>query len=107
VISKKLLISNGRNRTVPNILLPSSLNFVGSGCLLIVYGVVSDVYRICTLKADLSGIDSSKFNHITSDDGNSYYCIEYDLRMTLEDEMLRFELIFEKKSYGHVTAEFD
>lgn len=71
------------------------------------YGVVSDVYRICTLKADLSGIDSSKFNHITSDDGNSYYCIEYDLRMTLEDEMLRFELIFEKKSYGHVTAEFD
>ena len=47
-----------------------------------------------------------KFTKHTNSSGAVYYCVTYKLRMSLVDEVLKFELLFDGKCCGEVTAKF-
>ncbi|KAI5812785.1 hypothetical protein BZA77DRAFT_323306 [Pyronema omphalodes] len=65
------------------------------------------VYRICTLTSNLHGISHKKFRKHVNSMGAEYYRIDFQLKMSLIDEVLKFELIFDGQSKGEVTAKFE
>ncbi|KAI5783433.1 hypothetical protein FPQ18DRAFT_356158 [Pyronema domesticum] len=67
----------------------------------------ASVYRICTLTSNLHGISLKRFRKHTNSLGVQYYHIEFQLQISLVDEVLKFELLFEGQSKGSVTAKFE
>ena len=65
------------------------------------------IYRICTLTSNLTGTPVRKFTKYTNSSGVSYYRISFELQMSLVDEVLKFELLFDGKCCGEVTAKFE
>ena len=63
------------------------------------------IYSICTLTSDLTGTPVGRFTKHTSPSG-VYYRVDVELQMSLVDEVLKFELLFDGKSCGEVTAKF-
>ncbi|KAF8542987.1 hypothetical protein BDD12DRAFT_727596 [Trichophaea hybrida] len=64
------------------------------------------VYRVCTLRSDLSAVPCRKFPKVANSQGMLFYRVEFELRMTLVSEVLKFELLFDGRPYGEVTAKF-
>ena len=56
---------------------------------------------VCTLESDLSRVPTSKFEKKWAS-GVQWYIINYNLRMTIENEVIAFELLFDGRSYGRV-----
>jgi len=67
----------------------------------------SAIETVCTVHSDLSAVPTSKFGRQKNSDGNWYYKIEFDMTMTIVDEVIKFELLYEGTSYGLVTTKFD
>ncbi|KAF8242419.1 actin-like ATPase domain-containing protein [Wilcoxina mikolae CBS 423.85] len=64
------------------------------------------VYCVCTLRSDLSSIPCNKFPKVANSEGLLFYRVEFELRMTLISEVLKFELLFDGEPYGAVTSKF-
>ncbi|KAF8541135.1 hypothetical protein BDD12DRAFT_830367 [Trichophaea hybrida] len=62
--------------------------------------------KLCILPADLSHISHEHFRRKTNSRGVRYYCVDYQIKMTLVDEVLKFEYLFEGVIYGEVRARF-
>lgn len=62
---------------------------------------------MCTLSADLSRIPLSRFTRVTSEKGVHYYDVRFQIRATMVDDVLKFELVHKDKTYGEVTAKFE
>ncbi|KAF8243913.1 actin-like ATPase domain-containing protein [Wilcoxina mikolae CBS 423.85] len=62
--------------------------------------------KLCILPADLSHISHGRFKRKTNSRGVRYYSVDYEIRMTLVDEVLKFELLFEGVVCGEVRARF-
>jgi hypothetical protein len=65
------------------------------------------VHRICTLRSDLSHIRRKRFRRITNNSGQEFYDVKFNLRMSVVDEVLKLELVFQGRSYGTVSAKYD
>lgn len=65
------------------------------------------IRRLVSLRSDLSGIPTSKFPIRTNSMGEQYYRVEYELRLSLVDEVMRFELTIDNEVCGIVTARFE
>ena len=65
------------------------------------------IYRICILTSNLMSIPMGKFSKHTNSLGASYYRVDFELQMSLVDEVLKFELLFDGKCCGEVTAKFE
>lgn len=65
------------------------------------------IRRLVSLRSDLSGIPTSKFPIRTNSMGEQYYRVEYELRLSLIDEVMRFELTIDNEVCGIVTARFE
>ena len=76
-------------------------------CGLIGFGDGLAIYRVCTLTSNLTGTPVGKFTQYTNSSGTSYYRIYFELQMSLVGEVLKFELLFNGKSCGKVTAKFE
>jgi hypothetical protein len=59
------------------------------------------------LISDLSTVKRSRFPQIKNSKGQEYYVVNYELEMSVVDEVLRFELLFEGESYGLVSTKFE
>lgn len=66
----------------------------------------TEIYRIFTLPANLSMIPRERFKRKTTKQGE-YYVIHYKIKMTILGEVMRWELIFDGKSYGSIDAVFE
>ncbi|KAF8245037.1 actin-like ATPase domain-containing protein [Wilcoxina mikolae CBS 423.85] len=64
------------------------------------------IYRVCTLFSDLSHIPLSKFKKTTNARGESFYEVKYVLRVTLLDEVLKFDRLVDGEVCGEITAKF-
>ncbi|KAF8538632.1 hypothetical protein BDD12DRAFT_806001 [Trichophaea hybrida] len=64
------------------------------------------IYQVVSLRADLSSIPRSKFRKTTNSEGEQFYKISYQLKLTLIGEVLKFELLFGGKVCGQVTAQY-
>jgi hypothetical protein len=69
-------------------------------------GCVTAIYEVVSLRSDLSSIPLSKFQKTTNSMGEQYYKINFQLRLTLLGEILKFECLFEGKVCGQVTAKY-
>ena len=65
------------------------------------------IHHICTLTSDLTGTPVGKFIKHTNSSGAVYYRVSFKLQMSLVDEVLKLELLFDGKSCGKVTAKFE
>ena len=93
--------------SLPPLSLPLPPPALVHRCGLIGFGDGLAIYRICTLTADLTGTPVGKFTQYTNSSGASYYRVNIKLQISLVDEMLKFELLFDGKSCGEVTAKFE
>ena len=64
------------------------------------------IYRVCTLTSNLTRTPVGKFVKHTNSSGVVYYRVDFELHMSLVDEVLKFELLFDGKCCGKVTAKF-
>ncbi|KAF8253388.1 actin-like ATPase domain-containing protein [Wilcoxina mikolae CBS 423.85] len=64
------------------------------------------VYQVCPLRSDLTPIPYSKFQRTTNSMGEQFYKINFQLRLTLLGEVLKFESLFDGKVCGQVTAQY-
>ena len=76
-----------------------------------IYGLIEvgggvAVYRVCTLTSNLTHIPVGRFVKHTNSSGVVYYRVDFELQMSLIDEVLKFELLFDGKCCGKVTAKF-
>lgn len=62
----------------------------------------SEAYHVCTLSADLSSVPAWKWEVVVGQAGVEYYRLEFLINLTIENEVLKFELIHGGKSYGEV-----
>ncbi|KAF8249243.1 actin-like ATPase domain-containing protein [Wilcoxina mikolae CBS 423.85] len=67
----------------------------------------NSIYRVSTLRSDLSSVPLNKFQKWTNSAGQRYYKVNYHLTMSRVSEVLKFELLFDGLSRGSVTAEFE
>jgi len=67
----------------------------------------SAIETVCTVHYDLSAVPTSKFGCQKNSDGNWYYKIDFDLTMTIDGEVIKFEVLYQGTSYGLVTTQFD
>lgn len=67
----------------------------------------TDIRKVCTCISDLSGVDPKRFSIKTTGYGLKYYVVEFELTISLIDEVLQFELSFEGEKFGSATAKFD
>lgn len=65
------------------------------------------IEKTCTLLANLGDIPTSKMHKCHNAAGGVYYKIYFDLKMTVVDEVIKFELVFEGQTYGSVTTKFE
>lgn len=61
---------------------------------------------MCKLSADLSMIPVSSWPVVTSDKGKEYYRMSVSIKVTILDDVLKFELMHNGKSYGEVKTEY-
>ena len=73
-------------------------------CGLIGVGDGVAIYRICILTSNLTGTPVGRFVKHTNSSGVVYYRVSYEHRISLVDEVLKFELLFDGKYCGDVTA---
>jgi len=66
-----------------------------------------DIYRVCTLRTDLSSIPRENFQRRSNSAGQEYYYIYFQLKTTVVDEVLKYEFLFHGKTYSTVTAKFE
>jgi hypothetical protein len=78
-----------------------------STALFLILTMVKETYEVCTLVADLASIPRSDYKRVTSDTGVHYYEVDFSIRATMVDDILKFELFRRRKSYGEVTARFE
>ena len=52
------------------------------------------------------GTPVGRFVKHTNSSGVAYYRVDFELQMSLVDEVLKFELLFDGKCCGKVTAKF-
>jgi len=64
------------------------------------------VYKVCTLRANLSSLPRWRFTKQRNSFGQEFYNIPFHLKMTLVGEVLYFELLFEGARCGDVVAEY-
>ena len=64
------------------------------------------IYRVCTLTSDLTGTPLEKFTKQTSSLGDVYYRVNFELQMSLVGEVQKFDVLFDGRSCGDVTAKF-
>ena len=64
------------------------------------------IHSICTLTSNLMGTPVDRFIKHTNSSGAVYYRVYYKLRISLVDEVLKFELLFDGKCCGEVTTKF-
>jgi len=67
----------------------------------------SAIETVCTVHSDLSTVPTSKFGCQRNSNGKQYYKIVFDMTMTIVDEVIKFELLYQGTSYGVVTTKFD
>ncbi|KAF8247380.1 actin-like ATPase domain-containing protein [Wilcoxina mikolae CBS 423.85] len=65
------------------------------------------VHRVCTVTADLTGVPQYKFRRFTNSSGQKYCSVSFDLRVTLVDEVLKFDLLYDGEVYGEATTRFE
>ena len=56
---------------------------------------------------NLTGTPVGRFIKHTNSSGVVYYRVIYELRISIVDEVLKFELHFDGKCCGEVTAKFE
>ena len=61
---------------------------------------------MCKLRADLSKVPASSWATVTSDKGKEYYRMRFSIQVTYLDDVLKFELMHNGKSYGEVKTEY-
>lgn len=64
-------------------------------------------YTVCTLIADLSPIPASEWDIVVSEDVYEYYRLQFSVNLTIQDEVLMFELIHNGISYGEVRTKYE
>ncbi|GIJ83087.1 hypothetical protein Asppvi_001605 [Aspergillus pseudoviridinutans] len=68
--------------------------------------LTEDVFKVCTLEANLSAIPRNFFSSGTNSVGQSYYTIPYQIAMTPTSASILFNLEFNGVSYGSVQAKY-
>ncbi|KAF7165714.1 hypothetical protein CNMCM5623_009814 [Aspergillus felis] len=68
--------------------------------------LTEDVFKVCTLEANLSAIPRNLFRSGTNSLGQSYYTIPYQTAMTPTSASILFNLEFNGVSYGSVQAKY-
>lgn len=66
----------------------------------------TEAYNVCKLSADLTIIPESSWPVVTSEKGKEYFKMSFSIKVTILDDMLKFELMHEGKSYGEVKTEY-
>lgn len=61
---------------------------------------------LVNVKADLSPIPLASFRKATGADGRTYYKIDFQIEITYYSAYTKFELIYNGKNYGRVSAEY-
>lgn len=56
---------------------------------------------------DLSKVPRKSIPVVRGRDGLQYYRLDCTIRMTMEDDVLKFELIYHGKGYGKVEPKFE
>lgn len=66
----------------------------------------SAVYKVCTLRADLATLPRALFERQWNSFGQEFFNIPFTIRITLDGEVLYFELLFDGVRHGDVVAEY-
>lgn len=74
---------------------------------LIGFGDGVAIYRIRTITSNLTGTPLRKFTKHTNSSGAVYYRIDFELQMSLIDEVFKFELLFDGRTYGETSGKFE
>lgn len=67
----------------------------------------SAVQRICTVHSDLSAVQIEDLPKKRRANGKSYCKVKYQLKLTILNEVLRFELVHQGTTKGTATTRFD
>lgn len=67
----------------------------------------TSVYKVCTLRCDLTDVPVSSFTVLENCSGAEYYVIDFDLKLSLVNDVLQFEMLLDGKNCGQVTAKFE
>jgi len=67
---------------------------------------IAAVYVVCPLRSDLASIPVSEFQITTNSMGEQFYKINFQLRLTLVGEVLKFECLFDGNICGQVIAQY-
>lgn len=62
---------------------------------------------MCTLQADLTRIPTSQLPQVSDSLGARFYHVIFDIKATMVDDVLKFELAHNGKIYGEVTTKFE
>lgn len=66
-----------------------------------------DDYKVCKLVSDLSLAPRSAVPVVKGRDGLKYYRVGFTVRMTIEDDVLKFELLYWGTWYVMVDPKFE
>jgi hypothetical protein len=58
------------------------------------------------LYSDLSAVAKQTLPVVSGVDGNKYYRVNYSIKMTMESDVLKFELVVGSRSYGEATTRY-
>ncbi|TGZ81553.1 actin-like ATPase domain-containing protein [Ascodesmis nigricans] len=67
----------------------------------------SALRRICTVRSDLSKIPLTRFTAVTNCMGSKFYRITFNLKLSFVGDVMNFELLFQGKRCGSVTAKYE
>ena len=65
-----------------------------------------NVKHLVTLTADLSAIPPYRYRTATGADGEKYYKISYQIKMTFFSARTEYSLVYQNRPYGSVLAEY-
>ena len=68
--------------------------------------LAEDVAILVNVRAEFSQISTSYFPTETGEDGLLYYRLEYEIEVTYCSAYTKYELIYQRKNYGPVHAEY-
>lgn len=75
--------------------------------VIIVRSPFTEVHTVCTLQCDLSLIPVTRFTVETTCSGEKYYDINVNIKLSLINDVLNFEVQYKGKPCGKVTANFE
>lgn len=65
------------------------------------------MYKVCTLQCDLSQIPITRFPVDANCSGEKFYNIDLDVKLSLINDVLNFEVRYKGQQCGKVTAKFE